>query len=290
MTISATVIADSINADGKRLTTLQLRYPRFIHAEFMTHRVMSRGASSSRAIPVKRLIEDVKNDPVAPSFWGANQKGMQARAELDQNDKAYAEQVWDYARSEAITAARCLADVGAHKQIVNRILEPFSHINVVVTATEWDNFFNLRIHSDAQPEIHKLAIEMRDAMRGSEPQLLELGVWHLPYILDEEHYHYDEDSLIKASVARCARVSYKTHDGLPTTVEQDIDLYYKLVGSVPLHASPAEHQATPDMTLERADGSEYWLHREKHGNLVGWIQYRKLLEEEFEVAADLEKV
>ena len=154
MTITAKIIADSISPAGARLTTLQLRYPRFIHAEFMTHRMFSRNASSSRAIPVERLIQDVLDDPAMPVFWGKNQPGMQAREDHHAlvggegvsgydhfDDSITREAAWLISRGIAIQHAREFAKAGYHKQIVNRLLEPFSHINVVVTATEWENFF-----------------------------------------------------------------------------------------------------------------------------------------------------
>jgi hypothetical protein len=283
MTIEATVIADSIS-DGNRLTTLQLRYPRFIHAEFMTHRMFSRNASSSRAIPVERMIEDLKRDPATPVYWGGAQKGMQAGAELIGNELASAKWQWSNAMYQAIRSAEIMMEAGLHKQIANRILEPWAHINVIVTATDWDNFFALRRHPDAQPEIKALADRMHEAMERSVPDFLLPGEWHLPYTgfdtNDRLHGDFllsDEDQR-KVSVARCARVSYMTHDGKRPTVEADIALHDKLVGAVPLHASPAEHQATPDSRYSSGMGNGRWKHEHEHGNLRGWRQYRKQLE------------
>lgn len=293
MTISATIIADSIQRSNFRITTMQLRYPRFIHAEFMTHRQFSRNASSSRAIPVQRLIDDVQNDPVYPSYWGANQKGMQAGEEInaqlemlhplhDQYLIISRVEGWDAARNWAILIAQAFDKAGYHKQIVNRLLEPFSHINVVVTSTEWSNFFALRCHKDAQPEINELATKMRDAYNNSIPELLGEDDWHLPYV-DKEA---TRDLLLEMmptnakvhnwvlvrqrelSVARCARVSYLTHEGKVPDIKDDLKLYERLVGAVPLHASPCEHQATPDPNL---------ANRHLWGNLKGWIQFRKTL-------------
>lgn len=287
MTITAKIIADSISPQGIRLTTMQLRYPRFIHAEFMTHRVFSRNASSSRAVPVKKLIEDVRRDPAHPIHWGMNQPGMQSREELKASERVQTERAWVAAMNEAITCAELMVEAGAHKQIVNRLLEPFSHINVVVTATEWANFYALRRHEDAQPEIKALADAMWDAQQTSKPNLLQPGVWHLPYVTEQEWHDtirsvFAVDDLKKVSVARCARVSYTTHDGKPTTIEEDLALYDRLVGSQPLHASPAEHQATPDQEgYDIAFERKYWCCPERHGNFRGWIQYRKTLPGEF---------
>lgn len=272
MTITAQVIADSI-ADGcPRLTTLQLRYPRFIHAEFMTHRVFSRNASSSRAIPIDRVIQDVIDDTAMPIHWGANQRGMQAGEELPSGEAE-----WLAARDCAVYSARLLADSGYHKQIVNRILEPFQHINVLVTATEWDNFFALRDHQDAQPEIQRLAQVMREAMAGSEPDYMSSNEWHTPYITAEDCFETEHEfndgrtqsgELIRRiSAARCASVSYKTVDGKPMTVERALSIFDGLTGD-PLHASPFEHIALPDP--DNGPGCR---------NFTGWHQWRSDLEE-----------
>ena len=286
MTITAKIIADSISPKGIRLMTMQLRYPKFIHGEFMTHRMFSRNASSSRAIPVERMIEDVMRDPAMPVFWGKNQAGMQARTELNQQERDEAIRLWLQARDNAINTADRMVSLGAHKQIVNRLIEPFMHINVVVTATEWANFYALRRHPDAQPEIKALADAMWEAQQASAPVPLEPGQWHLPYVdLVDEHEEPAFASggnvltvAIKLSVARCARVSYLTHDGKQPNIEEDLKLYDRLVGSTPLHASPAEHQATPDEMPEYPGG--VWLNVREHGNLRGWRQYRKMLPNE----------
>jgi len=289
VTVQAKIIADSVSPQGIRLTTMQLRYPKFIHGEFMTHRVFSRNASSSRAIPVERLIQDVLDDPAMPVYWGSNKPGMQAGAELDDFDKPLAINGWLNARDEAVKKARAIAGLGIHKQIVNRIIEPWCHINVVVTSTEWANFYALRRHPDAQPEMKALADAMWEAQQASTPKFLQPGEWHVPYIeksdWDYARLHSRLDGtplgLIKLSVARCARVSYLTHEGRAPSVEADLVLYNRLVGSVPLHASPAEHQATPDdwNTWKNARNEEGdWSNPEQHGNFVGWRQYRKLLE------------
>ena len=272
MTISAKIIEDSIAGNGVRLTTLQLKYPRLIHSEFMTHRVFSRNASSSRAIPVAKMIEQVRTDPAMPIHWGSNQPGMQARVELEGNDRLRAIARWQLAAEAAASHAEVMMELGLHKQVANRILEPFQWIHVIVTATEWDNFFSLRAHPDAQPEIHALAEAMKQAFADSRPMPLEEGEWHLPYVtrLERATHLHDVDLLMKLSAARCARVSYLTHDGQAPDIEKDLALYERLVGSVPLHASPVEHQATP---LPAAD---MWS-----GNFRGWLQYRKLVESSF---------
>lgn len=273
--ITAKIIADSVSNQGVRITTMQLRYPKFIHGEFMTHRMFSRNASSSRAIPVERLIKDVMDDPAMPIHWGKNQKGMQAREECNeivefQHFKHTREEAWLRARDLAIAAARSFHAAGYHKQIVNRIIEPWCHINVVVTATEWSNFFHLRCHPDAQPEMRMLAEAMREAMDNSTPINDNR---HLPYIAEDERhvvFHRDifRDILTRLSVARCARVSYLTQEGKKPAIAEDLALYDRLMGAQPLHASPAEHQA-------ESTHPDTWS-----GNFRGWVQFRKTLDGE----------
>lgn len=306
MTISAKIIADSISEAGVRITTMQLRYPRFIHAEFMTHRAFSRNASSSRAIPVERMIKDVLDDTAMPVHWGRNQKGMQANGQLSAMERAVVIDEWYEARDKAIASVREMIAQGLHKQVVNRLLEPFSHINVLVTSTDWANFFALRDHKDAQPEIAVLARLMKEAMAASTPSNLPWGEWHLPYININDYQNAVDhlrntmklepigeriqSLLVKLSVARCASVSYMTVEGEPMTFERALAIYDKLLAGAangdPIHASPAEHQATPDSYNRKAEmlarhGS--WLLRNDyeqphlHGNFTGWIQYRKTL-------------
>lgn len=274
MAIEAKMIEDSVSPTGVRICTLQLRYPRFIHSEFMTHRVFSRNASSSRAIPVEKLIQQVREAPAEPIHWGQNQAGMQAHNELQAADRERAIQAW---RESAIGAAECaerLNSLKLHKQVVNRVLEPFTHISVIVTATEWANFFELRAHPDAQPEIQALAYAMKDVMAQSEPRQVSsdpshYSAWHLPYVTHEEKVNAcNPEELARISAARCARVSYLTHDGAAPSREKDLQLYDRLVGARPIHASPVEHQAYP------LSSSSAWCK-----NFRGWHQFRVNVEE-----------
>lgn len=277
MTITAKVIADSLSPAGARITSIQLRYHRFIHSEVMTHRAFSRNSSSSRAIPIKRLIAYTLKDPAVPTYWGSNKPGMQAGKELTGWSLFWAKFAWHGAKHAAVFAARLLSWAGVHKQIANRVLEPFSHITVLVTSTEWGNFLELRDHPDAQPEIRVLAKAIREALEGSLPRRKRMGQWHLPYISFEDwvtamRMPKDDDMVAgeivrRVSVARCARVSYKTHDGKPTKLEDDLALFDKLIVAEPLHASPAEHQAVP---AEAPDAASR--------NFRGWVQYRAIIE------------
>lgn len=284
MTIQAKIIEDSISIEGKRITTFQLLYPRFIHAELLTHRVFSRNASSSRAIPVKKMIQMVREEPAMPIHWGKNQPGMQANEELLLGDRYRAEVLWREAAQKAASVAERMMEMGLHKQVANRILEPFQHISVVLTATDLDNWFELRAHPDAQPEIQALAIEMQKAIAESIPHELDVGEWHLPYVtLDDRNDRFFKNNpelLRQVSAARCCRVSYLRHDGTAASVSDDLALCEKLVGAKPLHASPFEHQATPDYYVKDMEAG-HWKQPELHGNFTGWCQYRKMIEDRF---------
>lgn len=264
---SVEIVLDSISEAGCRITTMKLLFPRYILAQFNTHRVFSRNASSSRAIPISKMIEKIKANPAIPLTWGSNKAGMQAGEELSDEKiiKAYNE--WIKALDLAIGQAEVLYDIGLHKQHVNRILEPFMLTEVLVTATEWDNFFELRCHEDAQPEIQHLANLMRDALNESEPVL---RYTHVPFVKhDEWKVSFDgeveSDYPMKLSTARCARASYTLRDG-SIDREKDIALHDRLVVAKPLHASPAEHQAVAmkDDSFNR--------------NFRGWSMYRNKLE------------
>jgi thymidylate synthase ThyX len=230
----------------------------------MTHRMFSRNASSSRAIPVSKMIADIRRDPAGPVHWGKNQPGMQARAELEGDDIEDAKAVWIDAWDSAISYAEELHAIGAHKQIVNRLLEPFMHISVVVTATEWANFFHLRLHPDAQPEIQALAQAMKAAMDGNCPTQIADHDWHLPYVdaADRKDVSNNVAALKAISAARCARVSYLNHDGEKPELDKDLTLARQLWESG--HLSPFEHQAKPE------EGVTY--------NLFGWASARWFME------------
>jgi hypothetical protein len=344
-TISSKTILRSRNtaAPDKVLSTLLLRYPRWIHAEQRTHRVipldeglsffeptpslmadpnLSRNAASSRAIPVEKLIADALSDPAIPLFWGKNQRGMQA---VEENHAPVMlpvpgvspfegettlgeftnEEAWMRAMHSAIEFARAFADAGYHKQIVNRLLEPFTHITVLVSATEWDNFLELRDHGDAEPHIRMLAQCIRACLdRTDDIQDLEPGGWHLPFITDadkqsviewddgEENRRactqgwlarnqwawYGLGKLKKLSTSRCASTSYKTVDGFDMTLDRAIALHDKLVVAEPIHASPTEHVAQADDCMSGAEfGEPLWDNEREHGNFVGFRQYRHQL-------------
>lgn len=269
--IKVKIIADSLSVDGSRLTSFQLQYHRYIHGELLTHRAFSRSCSSSRAMPIKRVLGQVWSDPAIPVKWGGAQSGMQSGVELKGWRKRLARRLWSSAGKVACVFSWSLMKLGLHKEVANRLLEPWQLMNVILTATDFDNFFALRFHEDAQPEIQVLAARMNKAMLESEPRQLQEGEWHLPYVRQEEIDRYtgtDNEWLLPAlSTARCARVSYNTHSGTKPTVEADLRLFEMLVISRPAHSSPAEHQAIVDSNKFRS--------RNFQG---GWSQFREILE------------
>jgi thymidylate synthase ThyX len=299
MGFDAKVLADSVSPAGHRLTTLEATFPRFVLAEFNTHRVFSRNSASSRAIPIAKQLRRVLEEPYVPIEFGSNQPGMQAGPALAGEKRVAAEHEWLRARDDAVrrvlglvahpeaVAAEddLLAALGrveeairdraqptewlnVHKQVANRLLEPFMWHTVIVTATEWENFFNLRCHPDAQPEIRLVAESMRAACAGSEPGQLAEGEWHLPLVRQEDREQgTSTEDLIKISAGRCARVSYLTHAG-KRDLEADIQLHDRLLESG--HMSPLEHPARP-LTPEELQHSE-WA-----ANFRGWFSYRKTI-------------
>lgn len=249
--IRAEVVADSV-ASGVRLTTLVVTMPRFILAEFNTHRVFSRNSASSRAVPVLRAVEAVERAPFVPSAFGAAKAGMRAGDALDQDSQLAARHAWLDAAQWATQEARRLERIGVHKQWANRLLEPFAWTTVVVSATDFDSFFLLRDHADAQPEIREVAQAMRAAMAASTPCKLERGDWHLPWGLP-----------IESAVSRCARVSYLRQDNEPDA-DADAALCQRLVDSG--HWSPFEHCATVSDSPYRASNFAR-----------PWLQYRRVM-------------
>lgn len=315
--ISAKVIAHSHNGRGNEIITFELEYPRIIHSELMTHRLFSRNAASSRAIPVKTLIEMVRNEPAMPYRFGANQPGMQDKG-VEHDGIVGAgytgREWWKLAALSAARFAEELAEAGYHKQIANRLLEPFQRMKTVLTATEYENFWWLRVDADADPTIEALAIAMHKEYEASEPELLQPGQWHTPYVYHSTdikgnfagYYILDENgewpvdlTLEEAksiSASCCAQVSYRR---LNSTKDKALDIYGRLLTGRKVHASPFEHQATPmDKPDLKSIYENYWIdsntedflcwedgvtHMDKNGkfwsgNFKGFIQHRQLLD------------
>lgn len=301
----AKVILDSVSPAGKRIVTVEARYWRAIHAEIMTHRDRARNAASSRAIPFIRFSKDdrmpvanctysyIQNDYFLPEFIGAEQKGMQSGGELPEPQRSEALEIIDELRQTALASCLKLHDLGVHKSIINRYLEPWSYITVVMTATEWKNFFRLRVHPKAEKHFNKIASQIKDAIDASVPQEVTAGDWHLPYIRPEdreevreslgslnlERVPVGEDAerqvqvLKRVSAARCARLSYLTHEGV-RSLDADLALFRSLIhpklendrDDDVIHASPLEHVA---FACGRNNG------RARSGPFTGWVQFRK---------------
>lgn len=288
MTYAARIVLDSIGPNGARLTTLEVTHPRMVHADFMTHRMFSRNASSSRAIPVDKLLAKIEKQPVMPVWWGKNQGGMQANEELTGDALAEAKRLWLEGCEYNVKLARDLNAVGLHKQLANRVVEAWMFITVVLTVTEIDNYFGLRIDAGAQPELDFPAKLARSCIAESLPQKLASGAWHLPYVtnFDEADLRargFDDERLCNVSVGRCAAVSYLKQDGSKEALDDEKRANERLYPSG--HMSPFEHVAQA-LTLEEWDdyaekAAWQWIeHRVPVGNFWGWKQLRKLRQDE----------
>lgn len=329
MAYSAAILADSISPQGHRLTTMLTRYPRFVHAEHLRHRGFSFSVASSRALPTKTLLAQVMEDPVLPVYWGKYDRGMGAKEELTGRQRDKAERLWLQARDKAVEHAQFMLDfgtvpyadaedmeVGLSKELVNRILETWMWVTVVSTGTDsaWKNFFWLRCHPAAQPEIRVAAEMMELEYNSSSPKLLHSGTYHMPFVTDDDwndayalangevwdpegwrgsvseyvdRLNGTQELLCKVSAARCARTSYLTHEGKRSLIE-DVGLYDRLLEGAqhepedPMHLSPLEHVATPipdreyAKELQGAFKGREWLRRQinKRGNLEGWESLR----------------
>jgi thymidylate synthase ThyX len=254
--IQAKIICDSINSCENRITTFQCSVPKFLLAELNTHRMLSRNATSTRAVPLKKQIQKVKDNGFTPAYWGKNKHGMSASEEI--SNVKYCEDQWNLAKEQAINRATALEFAGLHKQIAGRLLEPFIYVDWLATSTDWEYFFDLRTSNDAQPEMQELAMMMEQEFLSSEPRLLNPGEWHIPF--DEP---LDLPLRIKVATARCARISYSTHEGV-RDFNEDLKLHDQLLTKK--HLSPFEHCAHALGVSERV------------GNFIGWTQYRKILE------------
>lgn len=353
MSYSCKILLDSISPTGKRLTTMEVTFPRCVLAEAETHRVLrgfggnveeliirdlginvdenlSRNSASSRAIPISKMVQRVREDPFIPEKWGKPVKGMGAKEywESGSSEDMTLTREWNNLRQQAMYFCTQYAEIG-NKEDLNRALEPFMWHTAILTATEWDNFFKLRTNSAADWKIRKIADLMYEAYHAFDsfkdpagdihaeidnekiplrniageswsaikPQKLNVGEWHCPLVYEEDnnfidlqlHKLYPKEAphknsgwyvtnfrslKKKISVARCARISYLTHDG-KRDIEKDLELYEKLVGGEIKHMSPFEHVATP--YFDKIGGGLQGLFPVNHrsGNFIGWKQMRK---------------
>lgn len=304
MRISAKVLAHSKSSiTGKEVMTFEIVYPRMILAELNTHKMLNKNSASSRAIPVSKVLESVRDNPAAPMHWGKNQPGMSASEELTGTALINVQALWLEAALDAADHAEAMSDFGAHKQVANRILEPFQWMKTVITGTEWDNLFHLRRHPDADPTFHALMDCMWEAKQSSKPFVLNPGEWHVPYVhvvraFSGEIEYWDFagaakltlEQALKVSSSCCAQTSFRTNDDALDKAER---VYDRLVESKPVHASPFEHQATPIEDCEAVGGMlnvpyapASWeqgiTHIDRQGrfwsaNLCGFIQHRQLI-------------
>jgi hypothetical protein len=292
-TITAKVIQKSKSKQtGQEIVSVECRLPRIILAELLTHRVFSRNSSSSRAIPISKMLNDIINDPFIPVHVGAHQKGMQASLELAGWRKWGVLTIWKLVMWVAVCGAWTANKLGVHKQVINRMIEPWSHITVLITATDWNNFYNLRRHPDAEPHIKLLADAIYEAIENAAAFEIDTDEWHVPYVGRERKAdgtllywtesadwelsgikdYIDVDQAKLISSARCASTSYKTVDGKIMDKERALLVADKLIKTDVIHASPFEHIATPDIKVKNK-----WKNSDKHGNLNGYMQYRKFI-------------
>lgn len=278
MNQSAKVIAHSVSASGgPSILTMEIHIWRPLLAELNTHRALSNlsgSAASSRAVPAHKRIEAVRADPYIPKHWPANQPGMIGKV-ADGPSALECRQIWRESAELACYHAEKLVDTLTHKANINRILEPFHTVPVVLTGTEdgWENFFALRTErlEDGtpvpDPEFCDLADEMLCVAQLSKAvAITEKDGWHCPYVDEREPVGWG--LAVKISAARCARVSYENHDGT-RDVAKDIALHDRLLASG--HMSPMEHQARP---RDAHDSQWHGLNGNLHSD---WIQYRKTL-------------
>jgi hypothetical protein len=265
---AARIIADSRSPSGARITTMEVSYPAAVHWDHLRHRSFSFSVASNRAIPTKAYIARVIQDPAHPEQWGANQAGMVAREELKGWRKSLVRRLWLAARWPAVILAWLCWKLGAHKEIVNWLLFPWAWVTLIVTGTDWSNFFALRCHPHARPEMRRIAVMMRDEYERSEPAQLSVGQWHLPYVTPEERrFAWNEHRILcKLSTARCARVSLLKH-GEVRPMRDETRKADELCSNG--HMSPFEHAARA-----LADGEQ------RVANYRGWASFRSTIPNE----------
>lgn len=281
---SVEVIAATRNDYTKKdITTLRLTYPRYIHSELMTHRQFSRNSASSRATPSKVITNQVRENPAFFEQLGINQSGMNASKELSKKDaKAFKEDWYKTAQVTADIVDEWIEKYKLHKQVANRILEPFMKTTTIVTATEWSNFLYTRLAEGVEPSMHTLAILIEKALQYSTNLLNEqekgllsmipnitIGRYHLPFVTHEELKLESTQDCLMHSVARCARCTILSNvTKKQSTLEEDTNLFNRLLTAKPMHASPFEHQAYAQTNYE-----PYYNLR------GGWMSYRYALEQ-----------
>lgn len=286
MTISARMIEHSVAPHGIELITLELCLPERIHKEILRHRMFSFSVTSTRASRYPAMRKLVMSNPYIPLVWCKDGKGMSPREEFPECDREFFETEWLAARDEAVLKADRLHESGVHKSDATTLISPFLMTKMVVSATEWNNFFALRLDKNAKFEMQVLAKRMAEAIRDSDSTgrytyNCPSQHWHLPYVTQDEREEFHDNKeyfLCKLSAARCARVSYFTKEGKEPDIKQDLDLYNRLVSGDHVEASPLEHQGFPN-----------WYANEWSGNFRGWDQFRKMIPNESQPDFDWRK-
>lgn len=296
MTVDVKLLQHSYSSDGISMYSFEVEIPRIILAEWNTHGMLNTNAQSSRAVPTKKLIEEVCRNPYIPSYWGKNQKGMQAYEECHSSVNSMPrEAFWDICIHNACNNAQAFEEAGYHKQIANRVIEPYSHTKLVISGTEWNNFFNLRIHKDAEPNIREMAVQIYKLIQQSWGERINNGEWHLPYITRHrqnrqmqylfDHQEVSLEEAIRISLACVAQVSYRSLNTNPEAIDRIYNSLFPSNGA-PIHGSPAQHLATPFKEAWcKGTWQEGETHRDRDGyswsaQLRGWCQYRKLIPNE----------
>lgn len=275
----AQILKDSVAPNGVRLTTIEVEYPHAVHKDIMTHRAFSRNFQSFRAMPPEDVIAKIEEDPFIPETFNSRVKGMHQGDELDKNTQEVLRLDWMTQIDSAIDIARNWLSHDVAKQQINFLLQDFTWIKGIITATEWDNFWGLRadvIDPNAQPrpEVKIIAQLMKKAYTNSEPQELQNGEWHRPLVFPEDEAVLDERALNLLSAGRCARVSYDKHS-LSEPIASSLSRAEILMKNG--HWSPVEHIATPGHEADKFSG-----------NFRGWVQLRKLFDYESNFA-DLQR-
>lgn len=303
MTIKVKLLQKSLGPYSDAcLGTFELVYPRMIHSEVLTHKQLSRNCASSRAIPIETMLKEIENDIAVPVHWGKNQSGMQAKEELQGEALDDAKYLWGLSARNAVKVSRKLAATGVHKQVANRITEPYQHMKTVMSGTDWKNVFYLRNHKDADPTIALLFKQMQELWENTEELAVDTDEFHTPYVeslmtakggviwreyFNENHEIISVEDAIKISASCCAQTSFRKNDSSADKADM---VYDRLVNSKPVHASPFEHQGKPMQKHENPFDASKWEPGITHvnrqgelfsGNFRGWIQHRQLIEGNF---------
>jgi hypothetical protein len=238
--IDVEILAHSVGPLGRgaqEIATYRLVYPKQVHQEHLRHRAMSFSVSSGRAVPTKKQLQAVRENPAMPAYWGREQKGMSPGEPFSAQEIEAIERIVLKGQEAALSVAEALADIGVHKSLVGRYVYPWAHYEMVCTSC-WPglaNFFALRISPKADPTMRRIAVQMADAFRYHQPRELKPGEWHLPFLSPQEQLALHdafacgpesllkdlEHKFIRLSVARTGRVSYLQH-GLRED-QQDIE-------------------------------------------------------------------